>query len=115
MNISELESRLREKERELWTDMTRTETEARALGEAEAQNTVGSSETKETVFQKTTSDWLAFTQVRDALQRIRDGTYGKCVDCGGQIEEDRLTSVPWTPYCLEDQNRHEREAAAQPL
>ena len=30
MNISELEKRLREKERELWADMTRTEAEARA-------------------------------------------------------------------------------------
>ena len=112
MNISELEKRLREKERELWADMTRTEAEARALGGAEVQNGVDSSESKESVFQETTSDWNLFTQVRDALQRIEKGSYGKCVDCGRQIEDHRLDSVPWTLYCLDHQNRHDRDLAA---
>ena len=114
MNISELEKRLREKERELWADMTRTEAEARDLGGAEAQNRDDSAESKESLFQETTSDWNVFTQVRDALQRIEKGTYGKCVDCGRQIEDHRLDSVPWTPYCLDHQNRHERDLAARP-
>jgi DnaK suppressor protein len=115
MNISELKKRLREKKQELWADMTRTEAEARSLGEGDIQNSVDSSEGKENVFQRTTSDWLVFTQIRDALERIEAGTYGKCVDCGRQIEDDRLESVPWTPYCLKDQGRHEHEAAEQPL
>ena len=114
MNISELERRLREKEKELWADMTRTEAEARDLGGGEVQNRFDSSESKEGVFQETTADWSVFTQVRDALQRIERGTYGTCVDCGRQIEDHRLDSVPWTAYCLDHQNQHERDLAARP-
>jgi RNA polymerase-binding transcription factor len=43
--------------------------------------------------------------VRDALQRIEDGTFGKCIVDGGPIEEKRLEAIPWTPYCL----KHERQ------
>jgi RNA polymerase-binding transcription factor DksA len=115
MNISELEKRLREKERELWADMKGTEEEARVAGVAETQDGAAAAESKETLFRKTTSDWNTFTEVRDALQRIAKGAYGKCVDCGRQIEDHRLESVPWTAYCLAHQNRHEREAVERPL
>jgi DnaK suppressor protein len=39
-------------------------------------------------------------QVRDALGRLADGTFGRCIVDGGPIEEQRLEAVPWTPYCL---------------
>jgi RNA polymerase-binding transcription factor DksA len=38
-------------------------------------------------------------QVRDALGRVQDGTFGTCIVDGGPIEEQRLEAVPWTPYC----------------
>jgi DnaK suppressor protein len=61
--------------------------------------------------------------VRDALQRIEEGTYGVCVIGGETIEEARLKAVPWTPYCrlhkeeadrreAEERNAVNREAAA---
>jgi DnaK suppressor protein len=114
MNISEMEKRLHAKERELWADMTRIEEEARAAGIAETQNGAAAAESKEGLFQETTSDWNMFTQVHEALQRIANGTFGKCVDCGHQIEEHRLESVPWTAHCLEHQNRYDRELAERP-
>lgn len=114
MNISELERRLREKEKELWEDMTRAEAEARELGGGEVQNRFDSSESKESVFQATTAEWSVFAQVREALQRIERGTYGTCVDCGRQIEDHRLDSVPWTAYCLDHQKQHERDLEARP-
>jgi DnaK suppressor protein len=46
-------------------------------------------------------------QVRDALGRVADGTFGKCVVDGGPIEEPRLEAVPWTPYCLKHAQRLE--------
>lgn len=39
------------------------------------------------------------TQIRAALQRITDGTYGDCVRCGEPIAEARLDVLPWTPLC----------------
>lgn len=116
MNISELEKRLREKERELLADIARTESEARASRVAEVENGADrsvSSETKESLLQETTSDWNFFTQVRDALLRIENRSYGKCVECGCQIEPARLESLPWTPYCLADEERHDREGVMQ--
>ena len=116
MNISELERRLREKERELLADIARTEAEARESRVAEVENGADrsvSSEAKESLLQETTSDWNIFSRVRDALQRIENGSYGKCVDCGRQIEAARLESLPWTPYCLADEERHDREGVVQ--
>ena len=43
-------------------------------------------------------------QVRDALDRIENGTFGRCAEDGGPIEEDRLEAVPWAAYC----HRHDR-------
>jgi DnaK suppressor protein len=44
-------------------------------------------------------------EVRDALKRIENGTFGKCLADGRQIPEKRLNAIPWTPYCL----KHEKE------
>ncbi len=35
------------------------------------------------------------TEVQQALERIENGTYGKCVDCGQPIPEKRLEAIPW--------------------
>src|SRR5690242_16341646 len=45
------------------------------------------------------TDTEILAQVRAALRRIDDGTYGQCAVDGGSIPEARLDAVPWTPYC----------------
>jgi DnaK suppressor protein len=40
-----------------------------------------------------------------ALERMRTGTYGRCVDCGQEIPLPRLHAIPWTLRCAEDQDR----------
>ncbi|MEL0151454.1 MAG: TraR/DksA C4-type zinc finger protein, partial [Rhodobiaceae bacterium] len=35
-----------------------------------------------------------------ALQRLDDGEYGYCVNCGEEIEADRLALDPATPFCI---------------
>jgi DnaK suppressor protein len=39
-------------------------------------------------------------QVREALQRIEDGTFGRCVVDGEPIESKRLEAIPWAPCCV---------------
>lgn len=39
--------------------------------------------------------------VEEALDRIDDGTYGKCQQCGKTISQQRLNAIPYTPYCIE--------------
>lgn len=38
--------------------------------------------------------------IRAALSRIGMGTYGKCLNCGSQIEESRLNVLPTATLCL---------------
>jgi DnaK suppressor protein len=35
------------------------------------------------------------TQVKNALQRLEDGTYGLCQTCGKPIPRQRLEVIPW--------------------
>ena len=38
--------------------------------------------------------------VRAALDRIDEGTYGQCLDCGHVIPKVRLNALPFTPFCV---------------
>ena len=67
-------------------------------------------ELKEEYFAMADTDSAILAQVRAALQRIDNGTYGKCVVDNGPIDEKRLESVPWTPYCLKHQSELEQRA-----
>jgi DnaK suppressor protein len=54
-------------------------------------------------FTRAELDATILKQVRDALRRIDEGTFGRCAVDGGPIEEMRLQTVPWTPYCFKHQ------------
>src|SRR5512145_487897 len=38
--------------------------------------------------------------VRNALRRIDEGTYGVCLHCEEDINPKRLNAVPWAPFCI---------------
>ncbi len=46
--------------------------------------------------------------VRAALQRIEDGSYGTCMHCEEEISQRRLDAVPWAPYCIRCQEIADR-------
>jgi DnaK suppressor protein len=53
--------------------------------------------------------------VRSALARIADGSYGICMHCEEDIKPKRLDAVPWTKYCIRCQeaaDRHEFDTEA---
>ncbi|MEN8040365.1 MAG: TraR/DksA C4-type zinc finger protein [Actinomycetota bacterium] len=39
--------------------------------------------------------------VNSAIERIEDGTYGDCSDCGDEIGEDRLEYRPTSSKCID--------------
>jgi len=52
--------------------------------------------------------------VRAALFRINDGSYGICMHCEEEIKPKRLDAVPWAAYCIKCQeavDRHEIAAS----
>jgi RNA polymerase-binding protein DksA len=48
------------------------------------------------------------TQSERALQRIADGTYGVCENCGNPIGKNRLMAFPRASLCLSCKQREER-------
>ena len=48
------------------------------------------------------------SEIDAALQRIEDGTYGICENCGKPIGAERLAAIPWTRLCIDDQRRAAR-------
>jgi RNA polymerase-binding transcription factor len=47
--------------------------------------------------------------IKLALQRIADGSYGLCLRCDCDISQKRLQAVPWTPYCIHCQEIVDQE------
>lgn len=39
--------------------------------------------------------------ISSALDRLQNGTYGRCVLCGAEIGAARLVALPSTPFCVE--------------
>ncbi|QXK92293.1 TraR/DksA family transcriptional regulator [Neoehrlichia mikurensis] len=48
-------------------------------------------------------------EINKALQRINDGIYGYCEETGEKIGIARLEANPITLYCIEEQERREKQ------
>src|SRR5438094_4631874 len=46
--------------------------------------------------------------VRAALARMEEGTFGVCLHCEEDISPKRLAAVPWTPFCIQCQEMSDR-------
>ncbi len=46
--------------------------------------------------------------VRSALRRIEERSFGICVHCEEEISPKRLAAVPWTPFCIRCQEQADR-------
>jgi DnaK suppressor protein len=50
------------------------------------------------------------TKINEALGRLEEGTYGYCIDCGGEISEQRLRALPFAVRCKECEEAREMAA-----
>ena len=46
--------------------------------------------------------------IEQALQRLDEGTYGKCVKCGKDIHPERLKALPYAEMCVGCQSKQEQ-------
>jgi DnaK suppressor protein len=46
-------------------------------------------------------------KIREALQRIEEGDFGQCEECGDDIGIERLTARPVTTLCIECKRKQE--------
>ena len=58
------------------------------------------------------SDEDILDQVEAAIQRIENGNYGRCKECGQQIPESRLDAVPYAADCVRCASQEEEDQEA---
>lgn len=58
--------------------------------------------------------WEICEAARQALERMKEGKYGRCMECGGEIGFKRLAAVPWTERCVDCQARAEQHCEPPP-
>ena len=103
--------RLETRQQELRRMVTRTEQDGRTVDEDSAQDIAdraASSYTKEFLFGQTHNDRSLLNLVDQALNRIKDGSYGECNSCHEELQQKRLEAVPWTRYCITCQEKTEQ-------
>ncbi len=53
------------------------------------------------------SEKEALNQIGAAIQRIEDGSYGRCEVCGTKIPESRLEAIPYAALCVQCASQRE--------
>lgn len=48
-------------------------------------------------------------QVKTALQRVHDGSFGNCIDCDSPISPRRMAAIPWAARCIQCQETADRD------
>lgn len=49
------------------------------------------------------------SQINKALQRLDQGIYGNCLNCGQEINPERLMLMPAAEYCIRCKREYEQE------
>ena len=61
-----------------------------------------------------TRDLDEFRALEAARDRIKEGGYGVCIDCGSDIVYERLKAFPAALRCVQCQERHEKTFGGEP-
>jgi DnaK suppressor protein len=64
--------------------------------------------TKEFLFHQSDENRRTLQMIQEALGRLKDGTYGHCVSCQGEVQTKRLDAVPWARHCFECQEKQDQ-------
>lgn len=54
------------------------------------------------------SDGNTLAKIEAALDRVEDGSYGLCEECGAKIPKQRLLAVPYATMCVKCASRTEQ-------
>ncbi len=116
--IRKFEQKLREQQTELRYTLLSTVKEGREVNTDDTQDVADqavASYQKELLFSQGTTGHTQLTLVRAALDRLAEGNFGECLNCGKTIGIKRLEALPWTPYCIDCQEKIENGEIEDPL
>jgi len=68
-----------------------------------------SSYTKEFLLSLSNAEREQLVLIDDALRRLKTKEFGICQMCAKAIGKKRLAALPWTPYCIDCQQKKEAE------
>lgn len=68
-----------------------------------------SSYTKEFLLSLSHAEREQLRLIDEALRRLETPDFGICQMCGQPIGKKRLDALPWTPYCINCQQKKEEE------
>jgi DnaK suppressor protein len=105
------EDALRTKQRELLDSYNRDKAAGNALpddGIQDLADKAASAYSKELNFSLSDVERNLLMSIEEAFNRMKDGSYGTCTNCGNVIGEKRLQAVPWTPFCIDCQELQEK-------
>lgn len=64
--------------------------------------------TKEFLFHQSNDNRQILTLVSEALDRIKNDSYGVCMACDQEVQPKRLDAVPWARHCIECQEKQDQ-------
>lgn len=101
---------LMEKQTDLLRAVSRTDQDGREADEEGTQDIAdkaANAYTKEFLFHQSHDNREILTLVNEALGRIKEGSYGICVECREEVQPKRLEAVPWARHCIECQAKQD--------
>lgn len=104
---------LLEKKEKIKNKLSEFYSESKELETVVAQDVADKAEssyTKEFLLSLSNKDRNQLLMVDEALKRIEKNTFGLCQRCNKKINEKRLNVIPWTPYCINCQEKEEEES-----
>jgi DnaK suppressor protein len=111
--IEKYKKRLLEKKEEIVAKLSEVYNESKEVESGIAQDIVDKAEssyTKEFLLSLSSAERAQLFLIDDALKRLEKNEYGICQMCQKSIIKKRLDAVPWTPYCIECQQKAEEES-----
>ena len=103
--------KLQAKREELVKNIARTEEEGRTADDdptVDLADKAANSYTKEFLFGQTNHDRATLQLIEEALERIKEDSFGMCVHCQKEVQQRRLEAVPWARHCISCQEKQEQ-------
>jgi DnaK suppressor protein len=103
--------RLLDKRDELLRMVSKSDQDGREADEEGTQDIAdkaANAYTKEFLFHQSNDNRQTLALVNEALERIKEGSYGICVECHEEVQTKRLEAVPWARHCIECQAKQDQ-------
>jgi DnaK suppressor protein len=105
------EDALRLKQRQLLDSYNRDKAAGNAQpddGIQDLADKAASAYSKELNFSLSDGERNLLMAIEEAFNRMKEGSFGVCTNCGNTIGEKRLQAVPWTSFCIDCQELQEK-------